>query len=96
MRVAILPNPEPRELVLRIGPESEAGHEIMLKVKEPKGEGEADPYFVFCRPQWVPQEAWTGVPLFGKLAGKLLNPEAVRPGGLLSLAPAPAPPQKAP
>ncbi len=96
LRVAVLPAPEPRELVLRIGPESEAGRQIMLKVEGPKSEGEADPYFVFCTPQWVPQEAWTGVPFFGKLAGKLLNPEAVRPEGLLSLAPAPAPTKEAP
>ena len=32
LRVAVLPTPEPRELVLRIGPESEAGHKIMLEV----------------------------------------------------------------
>jgi hypothetical protein len=91
VRVAALPTPEPRELVLRIGPESDAGHQIMLEVMGPKREAEAGPYYIFCTPQWVPQEAWTRVPFFGKLAGKLLNPEAIRPEGLLNLSPAPAP-----
>ena len=98
VRVALLPTPEPRELVLRIGPESSEGQKIMLQVKGSKGETEAGPYFALCTPQWVPQEAWTRVPFFGKLAGQLLNPAAIRPEGLLNLAPAPAPApnQKAP
>ena len=32
------------------------------------------PYFIFCTPQRVPRQAWTRVPLFGKLSGQLLNP----------------------
>ena len=68
----------------------------MLEVKGSKGETEAGPYFVLCTPQWVPQEAWTRVPFFGKLAGQLLNPAEIRPEGLLNLSPAPASNQKAP
>ena len=85
LRVAVLPTPEPSELVLRIGPESSDGHKIMLEVKGPKSEAEGGPYFVFCTPQWVPQEAWTRVAVFGKLAGHLLNPAAIRQEGLLNL-----------
>ncbi len=89
LRVAVLPTPEPRELVLRIGPESSDGHKIMLEAKGPESEAEEGPYFVFCTPQWVPQEAWTRVAVFGKLAGHLLNPAAIRQEGLLNLSPAP-------
>ncbi|MCX5893697.1 MAG: DUF3108 domain-containing protein [Deltaproteobacteria bacterium] len=94
LRVALIPTPEPRELVLRIGPESYEGRKIMLEVTGPKSEDEAGPYFVISTPQWVPQEAWTRVPFFGKLAGHLLNPEGIMPEGSLNLSP--APPQKAP
>ena len=38
LRVAVLPTPEPRELVLRIGPESAEGHKIMLEETGSKSE----------------------------------------------------------
>ena len=38
LRVAVLPTPEPRELVFRIGPESSEGRKIMLEVKGPESE----------------------------------------------------------
>ena len=47
LRVAVLPTPEPRELVFRIGPESSEGRKIMLEVKGPKSEAEAGPYFAY-------------------------------------------------
>jgi hypothetical protein len=96
LRVAALPTPEPREIVLRIGPEASEGCKIMLEVTGPKSADEAGPYFILCTPQWVPQEAWTSVAFFGKLAGQLLNPAEIRPEGLLNLSPAPAPTNKAP
>ena len=94
LRVAVLPTPEPLGLVLSVGPESCEGRKIMLEVTGPKSEDEGGPYFVLCTPQWVPQEAWTRVPFFGKLAGHLLNPGEIMKEGLLSLSP--APPKKAP
>lgn len=81
LRVAMIPAPEPRELVLRIGPESYEGRKVMAEVTGQKSEAEAGPYFLSCTPQWVPREAWTRVALFGKLSGHLLNPEAIMPEG---------------
>lgn len=90
LRVAMVPNPAPREMVLRFGPGTDEGHKVMVDLIGQKSEDEAGPYFVICNAQWVPQEAWTRVTFFGKLAGHLLNPEGVRPGSALKLPPAPA------
>ena len=43
------------------------------------------PYFIFSNPQQVPQQAWTRVPLFGKLSGQLLNPGEIMQEGLPAL-----------
>lgn len=95
LRVAVVPTPEPRKLVFHIGPEAAEGRKIMLEVAGAGSESATSgPYFIFANPQWVPQEAWTRVPFFGKLAGHLLNPEGIMPEGSLNLSP--APPQKAP
>ena len=87
LRVAMIPTPEPRELVLRIGPGSSEGRKVMAEVTGQKAEDEAGPYFLSCTPQWVPQEAWIRVALFGKLSGQLLNPEAIMPEGWLDSPP---------
>lgn len=95
LRVAVVPTPEPRELVLHIGPETAEGRKIMLEVAGAGSESATSgPYIIFSNPQRVPQQAWIRVPLFGKLAGQLLNPEAIMQEGLLNAAPAPA--KKAP
>jgi hypothetical protein len=96
LKVALLPNPKPRELIFRIGPESSERRKIMLQASGPQSADEAGPYFLICTPQWTPQEAWTRVPFFGKLAGQLLNPEAIRQENLLNLLPAPAAAKKVP
>ena len=79
LRVAIIPAPEPREMVFRIGPETAAGSEIMLMLTDRSGKGQDGPYFIFSSPQRVPQRAWTRV-LVGKLSGELLNPAGVMQG----------------
>jgi hypothetical protein len=42
-------------------------------------------YFIFLSPERVPTLDWTRVTLFGKLAGRLVNPGEIRKGGLLGL-----------
>jgi hypothetical protein len=82
LRAAVIPNPQPRHMVFRLGPETAAGSEVMLTVTQP---GKEDgPYFILSGPQRVALRAWTRV-LVGKLSGELLNPEAVMPVGLPAL-----------
>jgi hypothetical protein len=87
LTVAVVPTPEPRKMVLRFGPEAKEGRKIMVELNSRKSEDKAGPYVVFCTSEWVPQEAWTSVLIFGKLAGHLLNPEGIRPAGGLTLPP---------
>lgn len=85
LRVAVVPTPEPRVMVIRIGPETAQGRKVMLELKT-KGCEEMDgPYHIFCTPQWVPQQAWTRVLAFGKLSGQLLNPGEIMAEGLPAL-----------
>jgi hypothetical protein len=84
LRVAIIPNPKPREMVFRIGPETTGGSEVMLMVTGRGGKEKGGPYFVFSSPQRVPQRAWVRV-LMGKLSGELLNPEGAMKIGLPAL-----------
>lgn len=78
LRVAVVPTPETREIVLHIGPEAAEGRKVMLEVAGKGAESAvAGPYFLFASPQRVPLQAWTRVPILGKLGGQLLNPEEV-------------------
>jgi hypothetical protein len=78
LRVAVVPTPETREIVLHIGQESAQGRKVMLEVAGKGVESAlAGPYFLFASPQRVPLQAWTKVPILGKLGGELLNPEEV-------------------
>ena len=86
LRVAMIPNPEPREMILNIGPDTAQGRKVMLTMKSKNAGDEEGPYFIFSNHQWVPLEAWIRVLEFGKLSGQLLNPWAVMKEGL------PAPP----
>ncbi len=85
LKVALVPAPEPREMVFRIGPETNPGRKVMLEVAAPGGESESQQYFIFCTPQLVPQQAWTRVLGFGKLSGHLLNPGEIMEDGLPGL-----------
>jgi hypothetical protein len=57
----------------------------MLEVKVEGVKYDAGPYFIFCTPQRVPQQAWTRVLVFGKVSGELLNPGEIMPKGLPAL-----------
>jgi hypothetical protein len=86
LKVAVIPTPEPQEMIFRIGPETDQGRKVMLKVVSPQAsQVESGPYYIFCTPQQVPQQAWTRVPLFGKLSGQLLNPGEIMQEGLPAL-----------
>jgi len=90
LRVAVLPTPEPQEMVFRIGLAGEEGRKVMLNFRGPESSA-TDQYFIFLNPANVPTRAWTRVTVFGKLMGRLLNPGEIRPGSLVALAPAAAP-----
>jgi hypothetical protein len=84
LRVMVLPTPAPQEMVFVIGGDTEAGRKVMLDYRPP-GAAAEDQYFIFLSPEQVPTLAWTRVTLFGKLAGRLLNPGEIRKERLLSL-----------
>ena len=90
LKVMILPDPKPRELVFHIGAVTDQGLEVMVDSASPGG-GDADQYFIFLSPERVPTLAWTRVTFFGKLAGRLVNPGGVRKEGLLGASVAPVP-----
>ncbi len=75
LRVALIPTPGPRELIVRLGPESPQGRQVMLEVTGRRHEDEAGPYHLVLSPQGAPQQAWTSLAI-GKLSGQLLNPAA--------------------
>jgi len=94
LKVMILPNPKPQELVFCIGAVTDQGLKVMVNSCSP-GVVEADQYFMFLSPERVPTLAWTRVTFFGKLAGRLVNPGAVKKEGLLTLPPSSSPVPKA-
>jgi hypothetical protein len=81
LRVAAIPNPEPREMVVTLGPQTGQGWKVMLDVKTKGGASAYGPYFLFLTPQKVPQIAWMRVLGFAKLSGELLNPGEIRKDG---------------
>ena len=93
LRVMMLPNPKPQELVFRIGVATDQGLKVMVT---PPGAVEEDQYFMFLSPERVPTLAWTRVALFGKLTGRLVNPGEVKKEGLFTLPPSTSPARKAP
>ena len=90
LRVSVLSG-KPRELVFRIGAKTAQGLQAMLNYHPPDSDTE-NQYFIELNPQGVATLAWTRVTLFGKLAGRLLNPGEIRP----ELLPAAAPPDVRP
>ena len=88
LRVMVLPNPKPQELVFFIGAATDQGLKVMVNSRSP-GAVDEDQYFIFIGPERVPTLAWTRVTLFGKLAGRLLNPGDIKKEGLLTLPPPP-------
>jgi len=95
LRVMVLADPKPKELVFHIGAKTDQGLQVMVNSSSP-GAVDADQYFIFLSPERVPTLAWTRVALFGKLAGSLLNPGEVKKEGLLGLLSSGSPVPKAP
>jgi hypothetical protein len=89
LRVMGLPTPEPREMVFAIGSVSDQGRKVMLDYRRSESKA-VNQYFIFLGPEQVPTLAWTQVPLFGKLAGHLVNHGEIRKEGLPVLPPAAA------
>jgi hypothetical protein len=94
LRVNVLPNPKPQELVFCIGAATDQGLEVMVNSCAPSA-GDADQYFILLNPERVPTLAWTRVTLFGKLTGRLVNPGEIKKG-LFPRSPSSAPVPKAP
>ena len=90
----VLPTPEPQEMVFVIGAVTDMGRKVMLDYRRSESKA-VNQYFLSLSPEQVPTLAWTRVPLFGKLAGRLLNPGEIRKEGLLALPPSPSPGLKA-
>ena len=84
LRVKVLPTPAPQEMAFVIGPVTEMGRKVMLDYRPPDSQT-VDHYFIFLNPEQVPTLAWTRVTLFGKLAGRLLNPGEIKKAGLFAL-----------
>jgi len=94
LRVMVLPNPAPQEMVFMIGAVSDMGRKVMLDYRRSKSKA-VNQYYFFLSPEQVPTLAWTQVPMFGKLTARLLNPGEIRKEGLLALPPSPSPGLKA-
>ena len=95
LRVMILPDPKPRELVFHIGGVTDEGLKVMVDSAS-GSPGEADQYFMFLNPERVPTQAWTRAGILGKLTGRLLNPGEIKKEGLLGLPASASPVPKAP
>jgi hypothetical protein len=89
LRVMSLPTPEPREMVFMIGAVNDRGRKVMMECRRSETK-EVNQYYLSLSPEQVPTQAWTRVPLFGKLAGRLVNPGEIKKEGLLGLPPSPA------
>jgi len=94
LRVMVLPTPAPQEMVFVIGSVTEMDRKVMLDYHRPDSKT-VNQYFFFLSPEQVPTQAWTRVTLFGKLAGRLLNPGEIKKEGLLALPPSATPVPKA-
>lgn len=96
LRVKVLPNPKPQELVFCIGATTDQGLEVMVNSCAPSA-GEADQFFIVLNPERVPILAWTRAGIFGKLAGRLVNPDEIKKKeGLFPLLSSASPVPKAP
>jgi hypothetical protein len=76
-------------MVFKIGAVSDPGRKVMLECRRSESREVSQYYLSLCAAH-VPTLAWTRVPLFGKLAGRLLNPGEIRKEGLLALTPSPS------
>ena len=81
LKVPLVPAPEPRELVLHIGPETPQGQKFMLEVTGSGSDAEVGTYYFVCTPRWLPRQVWTRVLAFCKLSGQLVSRESAPGNG---------------
>jgi hypothetical protein len=86
LKVMVLSTLKPQEMVFVVGPVSEMGRNVTMERRRGKSKAVSH-YFCHLSPEQVPTLAWTQVPVFGKLTGRLLNPGEIRKEGLLALPP---------
>jgi hypothetical protein len=86
LKVMVLANPKPQEMVFRVGPVTETSRKVTLDRRRAESKA-VNHYFCYLSPEQVPTLAWTRVPVFGNLTGRLLNPGEIRKEGLLALPP---------
>jgi hypothetical protein len=72
LRVQTIPRPEPQEMVIQLGPETDQGRKVMVTVREKSGEAQG-PYFIYAGSDWVPQTAWFRVLQFSQLTFQRLD-----------------------
>jgi hypothetical protein len=94
LKVMVLSTPKPQEMVFVVGPVSETGRKVTMDRLRAESK-KVNHYFCYLSPEQVPTLAWTQVPVFGKLTGRLLNPGEIKKTGLLALPSSPAPDLKA-
>jgi Protein of unknown function (DUF3108) len=86
LKVMVLSTLKPQEMVFVVGPDTEKGRNVTMDRRR-EGSKAVRHYFCTLSPEQVPTLAWTQVPVFGKLTGRLLNPGGIRKEGLLALSP---------
>jgi hypothetical protein len=86
LKVMVLSTLKPQEMVFVVGPVTEMGRIVTMERRRAKSKAVSH-YFCHLSLEQVPTLAWTQVPVFGKLTGRLLNPGEIRKEGLLALSP---------
>jgi hypothetical protein len=94
LKVMVLATPAPQEMVFAIGVATGGVRKVMLDHRKSESKV-VNQYFFDLSPEQVPTQAWTRVPLFGKLTARLLNPGEIKKEGLLPLPPSSSPVPKA-
>lgn len=77
LKVAAIPDPEPREMVIEVGPLTARGRKVMMAMKSKGAETDTAHFFLLCSPRWVPVEVSFRVMSFAKLSGQLMNPDGI-------------------
>jgi hypothetical protein len=72
LKVQGIPNPDPEEMIISLGPKTSQGRKVMLVIRDKSGRDQG-PYFLYLGPEGVPRTAWVRVLRFGKLSGELLD-----------------------
>lgn len=77
LKIAAIPEPEPRQMLIDVGPETGRGRKVMITVKSQAPGAEKSQFFLIFTPQWVPLEVWLRVLAWAKLSGQLINQDGI-------------------